>query len=434
MAEKTYIDLLDRTIFPYVEYPGYDARYPTHSPLALERSYVETIREVSAKLFAIFTKVTKIFQECPDEFFDDMEIPEPMRPYLRRGNAMHNLPTWLSRFDFVIDKYTGQIRMVEINADTPCAFIEAYYANGVAADFFGKDHPNRGEYERLKDWLYDIFKQTCGLKSQPYLTQHPLVFSCFHDYLEDYGTTEFLRHAMQEAVGPAYASHIIFESFYNLSVFPDGSVALPDGRTPSFLYRLHPMELLIEETADDDGSSLGQLLMDGYQAGKFAMMNPPEAIIMQSKGFAAFVYALMKCKTSLFTADEAQTIQTYLPDSYFERDFAAVSAPKGTQWIKKPIWGREGRDIHVLDEREQCILRKEVDNPDDIVCRDSKTYVVQKFIQQPQVQAKTDAGLLAGYVTLSCFMLGQTPSAMYARFSPEEIAGTEAYWIPVIYA
>lgn len=58
------------------------------------------------------------------------------------------------------------------------------------------------------------------------------------------------------------------------------------------MYRLHPMELLIEEKADSDGSSLETLLMQGYQQGRFKMMNPPEAIIVQSKGFQALVYAL----------------------------------------------------------------------------------------------------------------------------------------------
>lgn len=433
MSGKTYIDLLDRNIFPYVEYPGYDARYPTHSPLAVQPAYVATIRRVSAALFALFTKVTRIFQECPDEFFDDMEIPAAMRPYLRRGNSMDNIPTWLSRFDFVIDAHTGQIQMVEINADTPCAFIEAYYANGVAADFFQKENPNRDEYEKLKQWLYDVFQRTCGLKSRTYLQNHPVLFSCFHDYIEDYGTTLFLMRAMQEAVGPVLAAAITFESFYNLAILPDGRIMLPDSRTPSFIYRLHPMELLIEERADDDGSSLGNLLMKGYMDGKFQMMNPPEAIIMQSKGFQALVYALMKCQPTLFTPAEVDLIRNYIPACYFQRDFSYVTAPQGTQWIQKPIWGREGRGIHVLNEAEQCILRKEVADPEDIVCRDSKTYVVQQFVRQPTVEAQTDAGLLTGYLTLSCFMLGRTPSALYARFSPEEIAGTEAYWLPVIY-
>lgn len=126
------------------------------------------------------------------------------------------------------------------------------------------------------------------------LEEHPILFSCFHDYIEDLGTTRFLMNAMKEAVPEDVRSHILFESFYNLAVMEDGSLALPDGRTVSFLYRMHPMEILIEEKADQDGSSLGELMMEGYGAGRFHMMNPPESIIMQSKGFQALLYALME--------------------------------------------------------------------------------------------------------------------------------------------
>lgn len=36
--EKTFMDDLDRTIFPYVEYPGYPFRYPTHLPLIVKEN------------------------------------------------------------------------------------------------------------------------------------------------------------------------------------------------------------------------------------------------------------------------------------------------------------------------------------------------------------------------------------------------------------
>ena len=41
--------------------------------------------------------------------------------------------------------------------------------------------------------------------------------------------------------------------------------------------------------------------MDGYKAGKFHMMNPPESLIMQSKGFQALIYALMEKSPAFFT-------------------------------------------------------------------------------------------------------------------------------------
>ena len=429
--EKTFMDELDRNIFPYVEYPGYPFRYPTHLPLVMEKRQVDELRQASGDLYRIFAKAVARVKDMDDDFLDAMEIPEKLRKYLHHGNPMKDLPTWLSRFDFVIDK-KGAIHMVEINADTPCAEIEAYYANGVAAKYFGKRNPNGFGMSELRSFLLDVYLRCCGNLSAAELEEHPILFSCFHDYIEDYGTTLFLMNAMKEAVPEDVRDHILFETFYHLAVMEDGSVALPDGRRVSFLYRMHPMEILIEETADQDGSSLGELMMEGYVHDRFAMMNPPEAIIMQSKGFQALLYALMEVDASFFSSREKETIRKYIPECYFQRDFRLGDMPEDSKWIRKPIWGREGKGIDLIDGMGHVIHRKQVEDEEDIVQRDSESSLVQRYIDQQSIVTKTDVGILQGYVTLSCFMLGDKPSAIYARFSEEEIAGNEAYWIPVV--
>ena len=77
-------------------------------------------------------------------------------------------------------------------------------------------------------------------------------------------------------------------------------------------------------------------------------------------------------------------------------------------------------------------MEKFVDNYDDIVCRDSKKVMYQDFINQKRFIHTVDSGTKEGCLTLSCFMLGDQASAVGARFSPEEIAGTEAYFLPLV--
>ena len=439
MIERNdWIDTLDREIFPFVEYPGFENRYPTIELVGMSEARIDELREVSEKLFRIFCRVTEVFQNCSDEFMEDMEIPAGMRPFLHRQNML-GLPTWLSRFDFVFDSQR-RLHMVEINADTPCAVIEAFYGNRMACRYYRRKNPNRDSYEELKDWLKYIFDRTYSievdLQRGRISAEHPFVFSCFEDYVEDRGTTLFLMQALKEAIGSLYPDNMVtFASFYDLGVNPDGSVQLPDGRTAAVLYRLHPMELLIEETAED-GAALGAMFMQGYQEGRFQLFNPPEAIIMQSKGFQALVWSLAHSERAdeIFTGDELHTIRTYMLPSYFERDFAVQQAAgflPPEKWIKKPIWGREGNGIQVVDEADRLVSEKYVPNADEVVQRDSDKVLVQKFVAQPSSSLRTDEGLLKGYLTLSCFMLGERASAVYSRFSPEEIAGTEAYWAPI---
>ena len=112
---KSYIDNLDRSVFPFVEYPNYSNRYPTLTPYYVDKNFVQHIRAVSEKLFSIFEKTVQVFQKCPYSFMKQMDIPEKLIPYLNIPNVL-NLPTWFSRFDFVFDRNMN-IKMVEINAD-----------------------------------------------------------------------------------------------------------------------------------------------------------------------------------------------------------------------------------------------------------------------------------------------------------------------------
>lgn len=426
-------DLLNREIFPFVEYEGYEDKYPTKSIGMIDRALADELRYVSGVLFGAFQRAVSVCQKCGDTFLADLEIPPQLIPYLQKDNPL-GLATWLSRFDYVLDKQ-GNFHMVEINADTPCAVIEAYYGNMTACTHFGVEDPNFGEYDKLCSWLNEIF-----LASQPGVSistgrfhrKHPFLFSCFHDYQEDYATTKFLMEAMRKNTMSVEADDAItFVSFYDLAVQSDGSILLPDGRTANAIYRLHPLEILIEETTPE-GESLGTDFMDGYLNDRFMMFNPPEAIIMQSKAFQALVWALNNQPLGtapVFSIEESAIINKYMLPSYFARDFAQDKIAPGSSWIKKPIWGREGAGIEVLD-RDGVKFGKDVDT-EDIVRRDSRDSMYQRFVEQQTFEAETDSGELTGYRTLSCFMLGKNPSALYARFSPDQIAGTEAYWLPL---
>ena len=427
---------IDRKVIPYVEYPGYENKYPTISGLSLSQNVIDEIRDTSAKLYKIFAKVTHVFQKCPENFMEKMDIPKELIPYMNISNPL-GIPTFLSRFDYVISE--DGIHMVEINADTPCAIPEAYYGNEVFSQFYDceSSDPNYASPHNLEEFLKDLFLKIYNIqidiKNGTINTDHPFVFACFDDYIEDKGNTLFLMNAMKHAVRDiAKEGMIEFVSFYDLKVDIDGSIVIPDGRTAAAIYRLHPMELLIDEVADD-GDKLGKMFMDGYKAGKFKMFNPPESIIMQCKGFQALVWALHKVeKDNIFTDEENCVIEEYMLPTYFEQDAKLDPSNKEKRWIKKPIWGREGNGITVVDNNNNLILVKDLDAPEEVVQREPKTCIYQEFVDQVRFQTETDdPDMKDGYFTLSCFMLGSTPDALYARVSPEQIAGTEAYWSPI---
>ena len=425
--KPTYIDTLDPDIFTYIRYGDYADRYPAHTAQEFPQEFYDELRTGSAALFTVFCKAAQVLQNAPDDFARAMDLPRELLPYLRIPNAF-GLPTWLSRFDFVLDE-EGRIRMVEINADTPCFIVESFYANGVAAAYHGRHDPNAGARAQLRDFLTRIHNHLAApvadLNRQT-LTHRPFVFSCFDDYPEDLANTRFLMQLMQEG---APHGDIRFRSFYEMEIDAKG-LPLTDNAYASALYRLHPMEILIDERTQD-GEPLGQMFLDLYREGKFAMMNPPEAIILQNKSFMALVYALAQTE-QFFSAEECALIRRWLAPSYFEDDFASLA---DGIYIRKEIWGREGRSVSLVEKRgggAATILEKQPDNADDIICRESRAAMYQDFIRQPRFVHTVDSGTIEGCLTLSCFMLFGTPSAVGCRFSPEEIAGTEAYFVPLV--
>lgn len=427
-----WIDKLDRNIFPFVEYPGYEQRYPAIEGMTILPSEAMEIREASRKLYKIFEKACKVARQGGNKFLYDMEIPEKLWPYLGIQNPL-GLPTWLSRFDFVYDD-RHRLHMVEINSDTPCAVIEAFYGNGVYCRENYRTDPNEREREKLKQFLLKVFHSgfspSADLARGSLVAERPFVFSCFPDYIEDYGTTKFLMDIMEEAVteeSPVVPTgdSIRFASFYDIRVDKDtGDCVIPGGVQAGGLYRLHPLELLVDEEADD-GYPIGTRLLDGCRDGRFIMMNPCEAILMQSKAFQALVWHL-HLDGRFYNHDENATIESFMLPTFFDD----AELEHGVPYIEKPVWGREGVGIRIRKDGD-TVFEKDVPDAEEVVRRESRNTVFQQFVQQPAMRTLTDEGRLEGYATMSCFMLGNEPSALYARFSPCEVAGTEAYWLPL---
>lgn len=190
------------------------------------------------------------------------------------------------------------------------------------------------------------------------------------------------------------------------------------------------MELLIDEQTPD-GEPLGEMFLDLYEDDTFALFNPPESIILQNKILYVFSVCIVFNRSILYETG-SRYHRALFGTILFWNDFSALD---DGLYIQKEIWGREGRHVQVVQKRgdsSKLYMEKLVDNYDDIVCRDSKKVMYQDFIQQKRFTHTVDCGVKDGFLTLSCFMLGDQASAVGCRFSPEEIAGTEAYFVPLL--
>ena len=425
---ESYIDNIDLGIMPFIDFPEYPDRYPALSVEVFDLEFYEELRYISKELFRIFDKITKLLQYNDKDILLDLSIPEKSIPYMNISNSL-NLSTWLSRFDYVLDR-DKNLRLVEINADTPCAFVEAYYGNGIACDYFGLENPNRFEYSNLVNFLGEVadrvIKKSVDLDRREFINREPFLFTCFDDYMEDLGTTKFLMNAMKESKEVKdFNLSVIFESLYNLWV-DDLGIVLSNGTRPQAVYRMHPLEMLIEEKAKDN-SDLGILFLDRYREGRFSMMNPPESIIVQDKLFLSLIWNLAESDNRVLTSSDKELIKSVMIPAYI--DFNDIENKDNSYWIKKPVYGREGLGIEIIDSEGNIIEESGIHK--DVPVKDTYYYLYQEYIDQPIFIEDTDSGLKEGYITLSCFMLGNNSSAVYGRFSEDKICSTDAYWLPL---
>jgi glutathionylspermidine synthase len=412
---KSYVDKLDRKIFPYIECEGYEDVYPTYNSCSFSEEFYQELSFASKELFEIFEKTFNIFRNCSCDFLKQMEMPKKLYDFMMVENNL-NKPSFLSRFDFIVDEQYG-LHVVELNADTPCALVEAYYANKVANDYLHKKDANAKYYNDLKT----MFKQIFIMNRESLPDGSNICFSCFTDFIEDCGNAKFLYENAKQALKEMnYNYNVFFVDFKKLRIDEEGLI-LPNGEYARFLYRLHPVELLINEPND-----LGVDLFNLVKNNKLIMMNPIESIVIQNKGFLALVWSLHK-NSEFYNEYENSIIEKYIPPTYFSNELFDDNS-----YVKKPIWGREGHGIKLFNNGE-LIEEKELAKNEEcyIIEMDSNTYVYQKFIQSIKCPAMVSHGKIDGFLTMSCFVLNGIPSAYFCRLSEDNIAGIEAYCIPL---
>lgn len=382
--KNNWVNDIDRDIIPYIKEPEWKYSYPTKTAISISKEEKENIENKSKIIFNAMNKTVKCVRNLPE--FEKFNFIA----------SKFDCTAHLARMDFVKDM-NNNFYLVEINADTPCAIPESFYGNFVYTQ-------DKETQERVNSELANVFARLSTNDDDFF------VFAANEEYQEDWYNAKYLYENFKYNF-PKFKSALA--SLADLEVFDDGVYLY--GKKIDILYRLHPVEMLMEDTSID-GYPVGRKFIELHNEGKVVLVNSPEAIVMQDKR----LFALMKnidIRFSFYTKEEVEAM-CMIPDS---------STEKSLNWygtvVAKPIYGREGSGITILKKLE-------VENKENNFGEDE--YLYQVYINQPTVEAETVEGdKLTGYVTYSVFLLNGEPTAWYARFSPKEICDEEALWIPI---
>jgi glutathionylspermidine synthase len=238
-----------------------------------------------------------------NNLLDRFLIPPAFRPYVR-ASWEKDEHTVYGRFDFCYDGVQPP-RLLEYNADTPTALLEA----AVVQWYWFRDvFPTRDQFNSIHERLLEIWSE---LKRE---SPERWYFTSLRGHVEDYVTVNYLRDtAMQAGLDTAYLAVEDIGWNARRRMFVDRAE-----RPIEHLFKLYPWEWLVRE-------QFGPHLLEAGTR----WLEAPWKMLLSNKAILPILYELN-------------------PDSpYLLR---AEWHPFAASYIRKPILGREGANIQMVQD------------------------------------------------------------------------------------
>jgi glutathionylspermidine synthase len=261
---------------------------------------IDTIERAT---YALWEMCLELVQHVIDnKLFALFNFPEAFEEIVVRSWD-EDWPTVYGRFDLAYDG-VGPPKMLEFNADTPTALVEA----SVAQWHWLKETDERGDqFNSIHDRLLEAWARVKEFDDSP------IHFAALQSNVEDYITTEYLRDtAIQAGITTHYLDieGIGWDTAAHRFVGP-GNIPIRN------IFKLYPWEWLVHE-------EFGQYILKS----KTRWIEPPWKMLLSCKAILPLLYQLN-------------------PDSPFLLP-AWFEAPEYGSYVSKPIHAREGANIQVV--------------------------------------------------------------------------------------
>lgn len=401
--ERLYAPLREEGLFTWDRM--YDEEYALATIWPISERLRSEIADATERLGALIGRTVQIVKQGGEELFAELGLPNETWQAVRI-TVNERLFTIIGRFDFA---WTSEgLKMLEFNADTPTGIVEAFHVNGRICKEYGMADPNDGMAAHIGEAFHEAVE---AYRNSGYRTEN-VVFSALDWHEEDAGTTRYL---MQQS-GLAGAR---FAGLADLRVYRDRLCLLRDGEHEpiDLLYRLHALEKLAEDR-DDDGYHTGAHVLDLMAQRKLAVLNPPSALIAQTKALQALIWNLYEAG-EFYTEEEREAIQAYMLPTYMENNFTGRHS-----YVTKPILGREGGGVTLYEANGTPLER------DEETLYWEQPMIYQQRVELPIVPIRHAGGTHEARLLLGSFWIGGRASAIVAR-AGGRITGNLAYYLPV---
>ncbi|MDD2357176.1 MAG: glutathionylspermidine synthase family protein [Thiovulaceae bacterium] len=337
------------------------SKYVSDKLVLVTHQEAEDYYEAINELYEMYTKAAEYVIE--NNLFFEIGIPFNLVEMIKKSweNDVH----WhvYGRFDLAGGIDGKPIKLIEFNADTPTSLFETALLQWALLKFNNMDEDE--QFNNVYDALRDNFRRLITLFDDPELFDErydgwKILFSCVEGNAEEEVTTRLLQQIATDAGFNTY-----FEYIQNVR-FNDEEICDANDNPYEYWFKLYPFE----DIAHDE-PELATMLTHVMENQKAILLNPPYALLFQSKG-------IMKILCDLFPDSP------YLLKTSFE--------PLPVKCVEKPLFGREGANTKVLSSSGDVL--KANDGP-----YGNYKKVYQEYVEFPQDNNgnKYQAGVFFAY-------------------------------------
>ncbi len=326
-----------------------ESAYISNALVVLSESEAEAYYEATNTLYDMYVEAAEYVVE--NNLFHEIGIPFNLVDIIKESweNDVH----WhlYGRFDLAGGIDGKPIKLLEFNADTPTALFETAIVQW--AILKQNNMEESSQFNATYEALIDNFKRLVTLEEDVSSFEENydgwnFLFTSVKGNSEEENTVRLLQHIATEAgysTEFAYIDDIEFDSeegiFHNDTNY-------------ELWFKLIPWEDIALEESD-----LAMLLTNIIKNQKAIIFNPAYTLLFQSKGLLKILWDLYPNHPLLL-------------DSSFE-------PLEGQKQVKKPIFGREGGNVSILDENASELESVDGD------------YANHKMLYQAYTELNTDA-------------------------------------------
>ncbi|MDA2230960.1 glutathionylspermidine synthase family protein [Bacillus cereus group sp. Bc227] len=361
-----------------------------------KREYYDII-EATDLVKTIFQRIYEYLLKSYEGFLQ-LKLPTELWEVTR--THYEGLFSYFTRFDFIVNN--GEIKLIEINADTPTGYLEPSVANQVLCDHHNVINPNCLEEKLHKAWN----KIITDYQLKPNDLIH---FTSYDWHEEDFQTVKFIQQHC-----PQPNDYVGIQSI----VVKDDGLYTPDGIKIEYLYRLYPLEYLLDDK-DSSGKRIGLMFLDHIANGRVKIINPPSAFLIQNKGVLALIWQLHE-HNQWFTEQEHAIIEKYFLPTYFSKDRFEEN---DIDYVKKATLGREGGGVSIINQGKEVAA-------DKTPYYDQQHKIYQKYIEMPDCTIDTWDGEYTGKLLIGSHLIGGEAAGLFLRVG-EKITGNLSMFIGI---